>query len=154
MASRIFLKLGSIEGSSGDKAHSKWIEVESFDWGVVNSVNAVEKAKGNPGGEACTHQNVSLRKKLDQTSTQLYAYAAAGKVFDEAIVECCEEEEPLMKMTLGKCAISAIHMAGDKHSEAPEEQLDISFAKVGWQYKDKQEDFWDLVGNEGSLKKK
>jgi type VI secretion system secreted protein Hcp len=154
MASRIFFKIGNIEGSSDDDTHSKWIEIESFDYGVVNSVNAVEKAKGNPGGEACTHANISLRKKVDQTSTQLYAYASAGKVFDEATIECCEEEEPLMKLTLKNCAISSVHMGGDKHSEAPEEQVELAFAHVGWQYKDKQEDYWDLVKNTGSLKKK
>jgi type VI secretion system secreted protein Hcp len=154
MASRIFLKIGNIEGSSNDKAHKQWIEVESFDVGVANSVNAVEKAKGNPGGEACSHQNISLRKKTDQTTTQLFAYACAGKVFEEAVIECCEEEEPLMKVTLKQCAISAIHLGGDQHSEAPQEQVEVSFAHIGWQYKDKQEDFWDLVQNTGSLKKK
>jgi type VI protein secretion system component Hcp len=117
-------------------------------------VNAVEKAKGNPGGEACSHQNISVRKRTDQTSTQLYAYEATGKVFEEAIIECCEEEEPLMKIKLKLCAISSIPLGGDKHSESPEEQMEISFAHIGWQYKDKQEDYWDLVVNEGLLKKR
>ena len=85
MATRIFLKLGDIKGSSqDDKSHKDWVEVESFGYGVSNSVNATEKAKGNPGGEACIHSDVSMNKVIDKTSTQLYAYCSTGKVFPKA----------------------------------------------------------------------
>ncbi len=154
MATRLFLKLGNIEGpSQDDKNHAKWIEIESFGYGVSNSVNSTEKAKGNPGGEACSHSDVTIAKVTDMSSTQLYAYCSAGKVFDKAIIEACEEEELLFKMTLTNAAISNISV-GCGTGGVPTESLGLSFSGVAWKYKDKQEDHWDMITNKGSLKKK
>ena len=154
MASRIFLKLGDIKGSSqDDKDHKDWIEVESFGYGVSNSVNSTEKAKGNPGGEACIHSDVSMTKVIDKTSTQLYAYGSSGKVFDKAVIECCEEEELLFKMLLTNAAISSVSIGGGTGG-VPTESLVLSFSKIAWQYKADAEQHWDQVTNKGSLKKK
>jgi type VI secretion system secreted protein Hcp len=153
MATRIFLKCGDIKGSSqDDKSHSDWIEVESFGYGVSNSVNSTEKAKGNPGGEACIHSDVSMNKVIDKTSTQLYAYCSTGKVFDKAEIECCEEEELLYKMTLTNAAIASVSVGGGTGG-VPTESLVLSFSKIAWQYKQDAEQHWDQVTNKGSLKK-
>jgi type VI secretion system Hcp family effector len=153
MATRIFLKCGDIKGSSQDeKSHSDWIEVESFGYGVSNSVNATEKAKGNPGGEACIHSDVSMNKVIDKTSTQLYAYCSTGKVFDKAEIECCEEEELLFKMTLTNAAIASVSVGGGTGG-VPTESLVLSFSKIAWQYKKDAEQHWDQITNTGSLKK-
>ncbi len=154
MATRMFLKLGDIKGPSlDDKDHKNWIEVESFGYGISNSVNSTEKAKGNPGGEACMHSDVSMNKVIDKTSTQLYAYCASGKVFDKAVIECCEEEELLFKMTLTNSAISSVSIGGGTGG-VPTESLVLSFSKIAWQYKADAEQHWDQVTNKGSLKKK
>lgn len=154
MATRMFLKLGDIKGSSqDDKSHKDWIEVESFGYGVSNSVNSTEKAKGNPGGEACHHSDVSLSKVIDKTSTLLYAYCSSGKVFDKATIECCEEEELLFKMNLTNAALSSVSVGGGTGG-VPTESLVLSFSKIGWQYKNEAEQHWDQVTNKGSLKKK
>jgi type VI secretion system Hcp family effector len=153
MATRIFLKMGDIKGSSqDDKSHSDWIEVESFGYGVSNSVNSTEKAKGNPGGEACIHSDVSMNKVIDKTSTQLYAYCSTGKVFDKAEIECCEEEELLFKMTLTNAAIASVSVGGGTGG-VPTESLVLSFSKIAWQYKKDAEQHWDQITNTGSLKK-
>jgi type VI secretion system Hcp family effector len=153
MATRIFLKCGDIKGSSqDDKSHSDWIEVESFGYGVSNSVNSTEKAKGNPGGEACIHSDVSMNKVIDKTSTQLYAYCSTGKVFDKAEIECCEEEELLFKMTLTNAAIASVSVGGGTGG-VPTESLVLSFSKIAWQYKKDAEQHWDQITNTGSLKK-
>ena len=154
MANRIFLKLGDIKGTSqDDKNHKEWIELESFAYGVSNSVNATEKAKGNPGGEACTHMNVSLSKVIDKTSPLLYAYCSSGKVFDKAVIECNEEEELLFKLTLTNAAVANVSLGGSV-AGVPNESLALSYSKVAWQYKTEAEQNWDMVTNKGSLKKK
>ena len=154
MANRIFLKLGDIKGTSADdKNHKEWIELESFQYGVSNSVNAVEKAKGNPGGEACHHSDITVSKIIDKTSPLLYAYCSSGKVFPSATIECNEEEELLFKLTLTNPAISNVSLGGSS-SGVPSEQLGLAYSKVAWQYKTEAEQHWDMVTNKGSLKKK
>lgn len=154
MATRMFLKLGDIKGSSqDDKSHKDWIEVESFGYAVSNNVNATEKAKGNPGGEASHHSDVSMHKVIDKTSPLLYAYCASGKVFDKATIECCEEAELLFKMNLSNAALASVSVNGGT-SGVPSESVVLSFSKIGWQYKTEAEQHWDLVTNKGLLKKK
>jgi len=153
MAARIFLKLGDIKGNSTDKAHKDWIDIESFSYGVNNSVNAVEKAKGKPGGEACSHSDVNLSKVIDKTTTQLFAYCSSGKVFPKAEIECCEEEELLFKLTLTNAALSSASVGGSVGG-VPQESLALACSKIAWQYKSDAEQHWDMVTNTGSLKKK
>jgi type VI secretion system secreted protein Hcp len=154
MATRMFLKIGDIKGSSqDDKNHKDWIEVQSFGYGVSNSVNATEKAKGNPGGEACIHSDVSMSKVIDKTSPLLYAYCSSGKVFPKAEIECCEEEELLFKLTLTNAAVSSASVSGGTGG-VPSESLVLSFSKIAWQYKNEAEQHWDQMTNKGSLKKK
>lgn len=154
MATRIFLKLGDVKGSSqDDKSHKDWIEVTSFNYGISNSINAVEKSKGNPGGEACIHSDVSLTKVIDKTSPLLLAYCSSGKVFSKAEIECNEEAELLMKMTLTNASIASMSVGGGSGG-VPSESLALSFSKIAWQYKGDAEQHWDQVTNTGSLKKK
>ena len=152
MATRIFLKLGDIKGACQDAKHKDQIEVESFGYGVSNSVNSTEKAKGNPGGEACIHSDVSMNKVIDKTSTQLYAYCSVGKIFPEAIIDCCEEEDPLFNIKLTNAAIASVSVGGGTGG-VPTESLVLSFSKIEWKYKADAPQHWDLVTNTGSLKK-
>lgn len=154
MATRIFLKLGDIKGSSkDDKKHTDWIETTSFGFGMSNNINSVEKFKGNPGGEAVSLGDVSMTKVIDKTSPLLLAYCSSGKVFNKAEIECCEEAELLMKMTLTNAAISSVSVGGGTGG-VPVENLALSYSKIVWQYKTDAEQHWDMVTNTGSLKKK
>jgi type VI secretion system secreted protein Hcp len=154
MATRIFLKLGDIKGSSkDDKKHTDWIELTSFGFGLSNNISSVEKAKGNPGGEASHLSDVSLTKVVDKTSPLLLSYCSAGKVFSKAEIECNEEAELLMKMTLTNAAIANVSIGGGTGG-VPVESLSLAYSKIVWQYKTDAEQHWDQVTNTGSLKKK
>jgi type VI secretion system secreted protein Hcp len=153
MATRMYLQLGDIKGSSIDAKHKAWIEVDSFGYGVSNSVDAVEKAKGNPGGEACSHSSLSLNKVIDKTSTQLYAYCSVGKEFPKVTLDVFEEEDPLFKIKLEKAYLASVSLGGGTGG-VPTESVVLSYAKIYWQYKGDAEQYWDLAVNEGSLKKK
>jgi type VI secretion system secreted protein Hcp len=140
MATRMYLQLGDIKGSSIDAKHKAWIEVDSFGYGVSNSVDAVEKAKTKPGGEACSHSDLALDKTIDKTSTQLYAYCAVGKEFPKAIIDVCEEEDPLFKISLEKVYLASIGVGGGTGG-VPSESIVLSFAHIAWQYKADAERF-------------
>jgi type VI secretion system Hcp family effector len=148
----MYLKLGDVEGSCGDADHNAWIEIMSFSTGVSNSINCVEKAQGNPGGEACSHQDISMAKAVDKTSPQLAAYAAVGKVWDEATIDVFEEKDQLYQIKLEKTAISSVSLSGGT-GDIPYENLVLAFAKITWKYKAEAEQYWDLVQNQGSLQK-
>lgn len=153
MSSRVFFKLGDIEGQAQDEDHEKWIDILSFDCGVSNSIDCVEKLKGNPGGEASTHNNLGISKQVDNTSSQLYAHCGLGSMFKKATVEIWEEKELLMKVTMENVAIASIGVSGGTDG-VPHEQLQIAYTKIAYQYRTDAEQDYDLVTNKSSLKKK
>ena len=152
MATRIFLKLGDVKGACGDADHKEWIEIMSFNTGVTNSINCVEKVQENPGGEACHHQDISLTKQLDKTTPQLNAYCSVGKMWDTAEIDVFEEKDQLYKVKLDNVAISSIATSGGT-GDVPYESLVLAFTKIEWKYKADSEQYWDLVENAGSLEK-
>jgi type VI secretion system secreted protein Hcp len=152
MATRMYLKLGDVAGTSGDKEHADWIEIASFGTGVANSINCVEKAMGNPGGEACSHQDISTTKQVDKTSPQLAAYCSVGKMWDEATIEVFEEKDLLYQIVLNNVAISSVGLSGGT-GDVPYETLVLAFSKITWKYKTEAEQYWDLMANSGSLEK-
>lgn len=152
MASRIYLKLGDIAGPSTDEDHSDWIEIDSFSYGVVNSINCVEKIQGNPGGEACTHMNVDLNKIIDKTSPQLYAHCSLGSMWAEATVEVFEEKEVLFKVVLNNVAVSSISVSGGADG-VPYENLSLAYTKINWTYKAEPDQEFDLATQASSLDK-
>jgi len=148
----MYLKLGDVKGSCGDVDHSDWIEISSFSTGVSNSINCVEKVQGNPGGEACSHQDISMTKVVDQTSPQLAAYGAVGKMWKEATIDVFEEKDALYQIKLENTAISSVSLSGGT-GDVPYENLVLAFSKIIWKYKSEAEQSWDLVKNSGSLDK-
>jgi len=152
MATRIFLKLGDVKGACGDADHKEWIEVMSFNTGVANSINCVEKVQDNPGGEACSHQDVAMTKQLDKTSPQLNAYCSVGKMWGEAEIDVFEEKDQLYKVKLRDVAISSVSASGGT-GDIPYETIVLAFTRIEWKYKTQSEQYWDLVSNGGSLEK-
>ena len=60
MATRIYVKLGDLEGPITDTEHDKWMEAAEIKTGCNNNMNCVEKVQGNPGGEAHHHQDFQI----------------------------------------------------------------------------------------------
>jgi type VI secretion system secreted protein Hcp len=148
----MYLKIGDVKGSCADVEHADWIEVTSFSTGVANSINCVEKVQGNPGGEACSHQDISLTKVVDKTSPQLAAYCSVGKMWKDAVIDVFEEKDLLYQIILSNVALSSVSLSGGT-GDVPYENLVLAFSKITWKYKTEADQYWDLVENSGSLDK-
>jgi type VI protein secretion system component Hcp len=96
--------------------------------------------------------DISMNKVVDQTSTQLAAYGAVGKMWDEATIDVFQENEQLYQIKLENTAISSVSLGGDTGG-VPYETLVLAFSKITWKYKAQAEQYWDLVTNKGSLDK-
>ena len=156
MATKQFMKIGSVKGNSKDGKHDGWSDVKSISTGVGNAVNCVQAAKGKSSGAAATLSNISVKMEVDKSIPELLAYCAVGKVWDKAEFELCEEGEsdPLLRIELGdKVAVTSCNVQADA-AGSPEVTLGIAFAKITWKYKTDKDLFWDLKKNEGSLKAK
>jgi type VI secretion system secreted protein Hcp len=156
MATRLFLQLDGVEGSATDSGavdHSGWIDISSVSCGINNSINVVDKVKGGTSGEASSLSDIAITKQLDKTSTQLYAYCAVGKVWEQpAVIDVMEEENLLFQIKLHTPALQAISVSGSEGGE-PFESIALGFSKIEWKFREDPEQSWNLCTNSGTLEK-
>ena len=153
MATRMYIQLGDIKGTSKDQEHADWIEIESFSYGVSNAGDAVAKAKGDASGEACSHQNILCTKPIDKTSPLLYAYCSVGKLFPAAELHVFEEKDKLFSLKLENAMLASVGVGGTKGAGVPNESFSVAFSKVEWGYRSEAPQHWDLLTNSGSVEK-
>jgi type VI secretion system secreted protein Hcp len=83
--SDIFLKIDGIEGSSKSKSYEKWIQLESFSWGLTNAGTQHSGGAGSSGKVSL--QDFSLAKLPDASTTDFIQNGATGKHHKDAFVE-------------------------------------------------------------------
>lgn len=75
-SSVFFLHIDGIDGESTDKAHAGWIDINSFSWGLGNSVG------GNP-----VFSRFSWTQGIDKSVVPLFMGVASGKHFKDATLD-------------------------------------------------------------------
>jgi type VI secretion system secreted protein Hcp len=153
MATRIYVKLGDLEGPIVDTNHDKWNEAISVQTGCNNNMNCVEKVQGNPGGEAHHHHDLTMTKVIDSTSPQFAVHTALGSGFDKCEIEVWEEGEKLYKILLEKVAIASYSIEANQQG-VPHEKLTLNYALIQYSFRDGAEDHFNLASDASSLQKK
>lgn len=82
----IYLKLedqkGPVDGESKDKEHDKWIEVQTFTWGMNNDGYA--HFGGGAGKGKVSMGDINITKELDCSTSTLMHHCATGEHFKKA----------------------------------------------------------------------
>jgi type VI secretion system secreted protein Hcp len=140
MAADMFLKLDSIKGETEDAKHKEEIEIESWQWGVVQPASA-HSGSGNAEGKAEFH-DITVTKRHCASSPILYKFCGNGKHIPSGTLVCRKAgEKPLeyivIKMT--DIIISSITTAGAK-GDVPMDTMSLNFAEVDMDYTPQNKD--------------
>jgi type VI secretion system secreted protein Hcp len=84
MAVDMFLKLDGIDGESTDAHHDKWIELESFSWGVSNPGGFV--AGGGAGTGKPVPGDFNVVMPFSAASPTIFLKLVTGQAIDSAII--------------------------------------------------------------------
>jgi type VI secretion system secreted protein Hcp len=131
----MFLKLDGIDGESTDKTHEKWIEIESFSWGVSNSGSLV--VGGGGGAGRAVPSDFAVVMPFSSASPQLFKKAVLGQHIDTATIElrraAGDQREAFLKYGFRTIAVKTISWtsSGD---EGPEEEVTFEFGELDVQY--------------------
>lgn len=125
----VFLEIPGVPGESTHSAHSKWINLESLDWGLRAAT-----ATNGPSASALT-----LGKRVDSASPLLYEACASGRHFPKAtidLVRTIERRARYYRITLEDVLVSSCRSqsAADASDQPPAEEVRLSFARVSWSY--------------------
>ncbi len=128
-----FLKLDGIDGESTAAGHEKWIEIESYSWGVTNS--GAHDTSGAGAGKAVP-SDFTLTLPFSSASPQMFNKCVTGGSFDFIQIDATKAQQgkatTYLTYKLSDVIISALSTEGG--GDAPMEQVSFAFAKVEVNY--------------------
>ncbi|MCK5412140.1 MAG: type VI secretion system tube protein Hcp [Gemmatimonadetes bacterium] len=135
LAVDMFLKIDGIEGeSTAAGGHADWIEVESFSWGASRPSTSTGRTRG---GGRTSFSDVSVVKKIDAASPNLYLACASGKRYPSATLQIRKAGEgPMLYMEyrLEDVRISSVSVSHSAGHDEPVEEVTLSYGKIVWTY--------------------
>jgi type VI secretion system secreted protein Hcp len=134
MALDLFLRIEGLAGESTDDAHTRWIELLSFDQQLALDRSVAEAAAPLTPSHLCR-----LEKFADVSSPKLALACCSGQHFEQAVIEVCKaggDKNRLVWWTLDDVRITSIRCFGHSMGEAllPMEELMIVCRRIEWSY--------------------
>jgi len=136
MAVDAFLKVDGIDGESTDDQHSKWIEVQSFSFGLTQPASAASGSSGRTA-ERVNISDFSVVKQIDSSSPTMALACCDGRHIKEVKVEICEasgDKHVYATYTMEDVIVSGYQPSGAKGGEKVTESVSFNFGKIKWEY--------------------
>lgn len=165
MAFDAYLKIDSIPGEATDVAHKDWIQILSFNHGVAQPhATAIGGGGARGGTERCEHQDFTITKYIDKATPKLNLHCCNGKNLQQVKVEVCRQvdtKEAYMTYRFDTCLVRSVRIHGVTGSSdaEPVEEVQFSYAKINWTYKEVDpitnrtkgttESYWNMLENMG-----
>jgi type VI secretion system secreted protein Hcp len=127
----IYMKYASIEGDVTAAGHEKWIELNSFQWGVGRGISSPTGGSADRESSAPSVSEITASKAQDVASIKLLNEAYQGEGEDVTIDFCKTDKgnlEVYATYILTNCMISgySVSSGGDR----PSESISLNFTKV------------------------
>jgi type VI secretion system secreted protein Hcp len=156
-----FLKIEGIPGESTDSKHTDWIEILSFNHGVMQPASTTASSSGGAGAERATFSTVDITKLVDKSSPKLYEASFTGKHISKITLEFCRaggDKEKYLDIVLEQVIITTFTQggAGSGDGEFPVERVSFVPGKIKMNYVQQKRDGkpsgniaagWDLTAN-------
>jgi type VI secretion system secreted protein Hcp len=128
----IYMKFGSIDGDVTTSGFTKWIELESLSFGVGRGVGSATGGSSNREASAPSISEVSITKKMDVASAQLFQDATLGtldtKVELKLTTTTKNQTEVFLAYELTNCGCSSYSVSSG--GAMPQESLSLNFTKI------------------------
>ena len=131
-----YMKIDGIDGESTDKAHDKWIQIDSFSEGISRSITSgardVERMRGDT-----MLGDVNVTRMLDSSSIPLQEACAKGELKKEVVLHVTtqlgDKETTFLEYKLKDVIVSSYSLSVDG-SSVPMEQVSLAYAAADWTY--------------------
>lgn len=129
----VHLKIDGIEGDSTASKHEKWIDLQSWNWGVSNSAS-VGTGTGMSRGTSSI-QDMGVTKVMDSASSKIFISCCTGKVYPEMKLHCTsvqgeDEPEVWLEIILTDCIFTSCQDTGSGFEDGGQESVSIAFKEL------------------------
>lgn len=137
------MKIDGVDGHVTAKGHEKWIELSSFNFGVMRQIatkpgNVSDRENSKP-----SLTEVSIKKEIDKTSPKLFEYAcgiSSNPSIPKLLIHICQtgsnQISPYIEYTLQNVLISRYEVDIDPtiNSNLPLEFIHLNYDKFEMKY--------------------
>ena len=127
----IYMKYDTINGDVTAKDHEKWIEVNSFQWGVGRGISSPTGASADRESSAPSVSEIVVTKETDIASTKLVNESLQGEGVEVKLDFCKTDKGNLsvyLAYTLTNTMISGYSLSSG--GDRPTESLSLNFTKI------------------------
>jgi type VI secretion system secreted protein Hcp len=128
----IYMKFGSISGDVTTEGFKDWISLESLSFGVGRGIGSATGGATNREASAPSISEVSITKKMDVASAQLFQDATLGtldtKVEIKLTTTTKNKTEVFLAYELTNCGCSSYSVSSG--GDMPQESLSLNFTKI------------------------
>jgi len=132
-----YMQIGNIKGNVSTKSYASWIHIDSFEQSVARQFStqpgqAQERENAYPSFSAMT-----IRKKLDSASPQLFQLACEGREGQMVRIDLCRVSTsqifPILSYTLNDVLIGLFKITHENDAN-PTEELTLHYNKIEMKY--------------------
>lgn len=127
----IYMNYHNIPGHVTAEKHQKWIELNSFQWGVGRGISSPTGRSADRESSAPSVSEITVTKATDVASNKLLNEALQGEG-QKVVIDFCKTEkghlEVYMQYTLTNCLISGFSLSSG--GDRPMESLSLNFTKI------------------------
>jgi len=129
----IYMKFGSINGPVTTKGYEKWIECNSFQFGVGRSIGTAARGSTNREGAEPHFSEVTVTKPYDVASVKLMEDGWAGHLNTKVTLSFTSTSkgavQEFLKVELEKCGVSGYSVSAPDQGN-PSENISLNYAKI------------------------
>jgi type VI secretion system secreted protein Hcp len=128
----IYMKFGSVDGAVTTKGFEKWIELNSFQWGVGRAIGSAARGLTTRESSEPSISEVTVTKVMDVASNKLFQDAVGGDLSATVTLKFTTTTKDtvttFLTYELTNTGLSGYSVSSG--GDAPTEALSLNFTKV------------------------
>jgi type VI secretion system secreted protein Hcp len=125
-----------IDGAVTTKGFEKWIELNSFQFGVGRAIGTAARGAATREANEPSISEIVVTKRLDKASTKMFQDATGGDlsatVKFKFTTTTKDKVETYLAFELSNCGLSGYSLSSG--GDAPQESLSINYSKIMYTY--------------------
>jgi type VI secretion system secreted protein Hcp len=138
MAFDAFMKFGDVDGDSTAAGFEKWIQLESYSWGLSNPTTIGTLGSGAGAGKPVP-QDFTVTMPFSSASTELIRKAFSGEATDPVTIALARDVkgslQTFLQYKLNEVLVSSMQTEGvQAGDDLPSDQATLVFAKLAIEF--------------------
>ena len=131
------MKIDGLPGKALDSAHKDWIEIKSYNFGLVQVVSETASSAGGATAGHAHFGDFQISKFVDKSSAKLFEACARGTHIPKVILHVNRaggSQQRYLEITLEQVLISSFTHSASTEGDLPIEHFTLNYAKIKTAY--------------------